>query len=170
MFSIVLLLNFTVKHIHWKAFSLALFALILVFSAPLPFALASSKSPYDSGYDHGCDDAGISDPSDQYINQPEKGPAYHTSEFMDGYYSGLNSCGSNYAEDSYEQPQQAQQDRYYYEQPQQAQQKKGSLGDDLGQLVECAGKAAPFASATGPIGTVVGGIGCGIYAAEKENE
>jgi hypothetical protein len=66
--------------------------------------LASSKSPYDSGYDHGCDEAGISDPSEQYINQPEKGPAYHTSEFMDGYYAGLNSCGPNqsYSEDKYD--------------------------------------------------------------------
>jgi hypothetical protein len=88
-------LNFRVKHLPQKPFSLALFSFILIFSAPLPFALASSKSPYDSGYDHGCDDAGISDPSEQYINQPEKGPAYHTSEFMDGYYSGLNSCSGD---------------------------------------------------------------------------
>jgi hypothetical protein len=57
-------------------------------------ALASSGSPYDSGYNHGCDDARISDPSDRYINQPEKGPSYHTSEFMNGYNSGFNSCGS----------------------------------------------------------------------------
>ena len=32
------------------------FAVIL--SVPLQGAIASSKSPYDSGYDHGCDDAG----------------------------------------------------------------------------------------------------------------
>jgi hypothetical protein len=81
-------LNFTVKYLPWKAYSIAFLSFILIFSAPLPFALASSKSPYDSGYDHGCDDAGISDPSEQYINQPEKGPAYHTSEFMDGLLCG----------------------------------------------------------------------------------
>ena len=52
---------------------------------------ASESSPYDSGYDHGCDDAGRSE-SDKYINQPEKGPSFHTDEFMDGYYAGLNAC------------------------------------------------------------------------------
>lgn len=94
MFLITLLLNFKVRHAYWKAFSVTMFTFVLIFSAPLPFVLASSKSPYDSGFDHGCDDAGISDPSEQYINQPEKGPDYHTSEFMDGYYTGLNSCSS----------------------------------------------------------------------------
>jgi hypothetical protein len=52
---------------------------------------ASESSPYDSGYNHGCDDAGRSE-SDKYINQPEKGPSFHTGEFMDGYYAGLNAC------------------------------------------------------------------------------
>ena len=52
---------------------------------------ASGGSPYDSGYDHGCDDAGRSEP-DKYINQPEKGPSFHTNAFMDGYYAGLNAC------------------------------------------------------------------------------
>jgi hypothetical protein len=28
---------------------------------------------YNSGHDRGCDDAGISDPSDRYINRPGKG-------------------------------------------------------------------------------------------------
>lgn len=56
-------------------------------------AYASESSPYESGRDHGCDDAGISDPGDRYINQPEKGPSFHTEEFMAGYYDGFNSCG-----------------------------------------------------------------------------
>jgi hypothetical protein len=43
----------------------------------------SSNDPYESGYDQGCDDAGISNPSDRYINQPERGPAFHTDKFMD---------------------------------------------------------------------------------------
>jgi len=30
--------------------------------------------------------------SDKYINQPERGPSFHTNEFMDGYYAGLNAC------------------------------------------------------------------------------
>jgi hypothetical protein len=58
-------------------------------------AYASESSPYNSGYDHGCDDAGISDPDNRYINQPEKGPAFHTEEFMSGYYDGLESCGGS---------------------------------------------------------------------------
>jgi len=53
---------------------------------------ASESSPFESGYDHGCDDAGISDPDDRYINQPEKGPAFHTEEFMSGYDNGFESC------------------------------------------------------------------------------
>jgi hypothetical protein len=62
------------------------------------FVDASTKSPYESGHDHGCDDADISDPYDRYINQPSKGPSHHTSEFMDGYRAGLDDCsagGSN---------------------------------------------------------------------------
>jgi hypothetical protein len=55
-------------------------------------ASASSKSPYESGYDHGCDDADISDPNDRYINQPEKGPSFHTNEFMRGYNDGYDDC------------------------------------------------------------------------------
>jgi hypothetical protein len=30
------------------------------------FQVYASNSAYDSGYDHGCDDAGISNPSDRY--------------------------------------------------------------------------------------------------------
>lgn len=93
----------------WKVLSIALFTSTIVLSAPLPFVLASSNSPYDSGYDHGCDDAGISDPSDRYINQPEKGPSFHTSEFMNGYNAGFNSCGSS---SSYYEPEQSNNDRY----------------------------------------------------------
>jgi hypothetical protein len=72
---------------------MSLFALMLI----IPFftvqlAYAGGKSPYESGYDHGCDDAGISDPSDRYINQPEKGPSFHTEAFMRGYNAGFNDC------------------------------------------------------------------------------
>jgi hypothetical protein len=58
----------------------------------LAIPLAYGSSPYDSGYDHGCDDAGLS-PSDRYINEPGKGPSYHTEEFMSGYRDGFNNCG-----------------------------------------------------------------------------
>jgi hypothetical protein len=63
---------------------------VVVFSA-----FASESSPYDSGYDHGCDDAGISDPGDRYINQQGKGPSFHTEEFMNGYDAGFNGCSSS---------------------------------------------------------------------------
>ena len=55
-------------------------------------ATGSSTSPYQSGYNHGCSDARISDPSDRYINQPERGPSFHTPAFMNGYYAGYNAC------------------------------------------------------------------------------
>jgi hypothetical protein len=48
----------------------------------------TTKSPFESGYDHGCSDVKISDFSDRYINQPEKGPSFHTEEFMRGYDTG----------------------------------------------------------------------------------
>lgn len=50
------------------------------------------SNPYDSGFNHGCSDAKISDPIDRYINQPGKGSDNHTDEFMDGYNDGFDSC------------------------------------------------------------------------------
>ncbi|MGB7635562.1 MAG: hypothetical protein WBL68_17725, partial [Nitrososphaeraceae archaeon] len=41
-----------------------------------------------------CTDVGISDLSDRYINQPGKGPSFHTNEFMDGYNDGFYVCSS----------------------------------------------------------------------------
>ncbi len=52
----------------------------------------ANNLPYRSGYNHGCSDAKISDPSKRYINQPGKGPSFHTSEFMRGYDDGYESC------------------------------------------------------------------------------
>jgi hypothetical protein len=64
------------------------------------FVVYASSSPYNSGYDHGCDDAGIPDPGDRYINQPEKGPTFHTGEFMSGYDDGFSACsGAQTTED-----------------------------------------------------------------------
>jgi hypothetical protein len=57
----------------------------------------ASSDAYDSGYDHGCDDAGISDPDDRYYNQPEKGPSFHTDAFNKGYDDGFNACSSGSA-------------------------------------------------------------------------
>jgi hypothetical protein len=39
----------------------------------------------------------ISNPSEKYINQFGKGPAFHTGEFMDGYYAGYAAYESSTA-------------------------------------------------------------------------
>jgi hypothetical protein len=53
--------------------------------------IASTISNEESGYDHGCEDSEL-DPEDRYINEPGKGAAYHTDEFMDGYMEGYDKC------------------------------------------------------------------------------
>ena len=77
---------------------LALLVGVSVGTSQTGLAIATNNSPYDSGYDHGCDDADISDPDDRYINQPEKGPNFHTNEFMRGYHAGYNSCSGGGSE------------------------------------------------------------------------
>ena len=57
--------------------------------------LHASSGPFDSGYHHGCNDAEILEPSERYINQAEKGPSFHTDEFMQGYYDGFDACTSS---------------------------------------------------------------------------
>ena len=52
----------------------------------------TTLSPYESGYVRGCDDSRTTDFSDRYINQPGKGPSFHTDEFMRGYDAGYNEC------------------------------------------------------------------------------
>jgi hypothetical protein len=76
---------------HTVVMSFIVAALITSIST-IQLVYAGGKSPYESGYDHGCDDAGISDRSDRYINQPEKGPSFHTEAFMRGYNAGFNDC------------------------------------------------------------------------------
>lgn len=63
-----------------------------VAASQMELVIASSKSPYDSGRDHGCDDAEISDEDDRYISQQGKGESFHTDEFMDGYHAGFDDC------------------------------------------------------------------------------
>ena len=66
----------------------------------IPLSYASQDNPYESGYDHGCDDAGISDPSERYINQPGKGPSFHTGSFMNGYNDGFDACSDGIGDDN----------------------------------------------------------------------
>ena len=67
--------------------------IVLIIGVTSTNAYATKKDPYESGFDHGCSDSHIEDASDRYINQPEKGPKYHTSDFMRGYYDGFKECG-----------------------------------------------------------------------------
>lgn len=71
---------------------LAIIVVGLLLVGSISSVYASSRTPYQSGYDHGCDDADLS-PNDRYINEPGKGPRYHTEEFMSGYYNGFRACG-----------------------------------------------------------------------------
>ena len=91
-------LHFSIKITYSQYFCIAVWIIVFLllsvsFSAlQLQTVQASSNSPYDSGFDHGCDDADISDPDDRYINQPGKGPSFHTDEFMSGYDDGYDDC------------------------------------------------------------------------------
>jgi hypothetical protein len=92
-------LSFRAVKYPFAVFSLSTFLLMACILASQIHSVDAgrSKSPYSSGYDHGCDDAEISDPSDRYINEPGKGPSFHTDEFMSGYYAGFNAClGTGY--------------------------------------------------------------------------
>ena len=78
-------------------FSLLLFMMMVLSLGVQAYAvnaLTITKSPFESGYGHGCNDAGITDLSDRYINQPGKGPSFHTEEFMRGYDTGYNACSN----------------------------------------------------------------------------
>ncbi len=76
-------------------------ALMMVASLALAGSVGSgfaTKDAYKSGYDHGCDDAQISNPSDWYINGVNSngestGPDHHTTQFMAGYNAGFKECG-----------------------------------------------------------------------------
>jgi hypothetical protein len=84
------------RNLRYSIFSiLIMLVLTLALSPGIPPSISTSKSPYESGYDHGCDDADISDPDDRYINQPEKGPSFHTNEFMRGYNDGYDECSGS---------------------------------------------------------------------------
>ena len=78
----------------------------MLFAISVPtYPVFASSDAYDSGYDHGCDDAGISDPSDRYYNQPEKGPSFHTDAFNRGYNDVFSACsggGNDSPGDQYE--------------------------------------------------------------------
>lgn len=68
-------------------------AALIILAASLGIQNAIAKgTPYDVGYSHGCSDAKLLF-SERYINQPDKGPNFHTQEFMSGYHAGFSACG-----------------------------------------------------------------------------
>jgi hypothetical protein len=85
---------------YCKIHNATIFVLLVMIAISFSIVPSSSVGSattevYDNGYEHGCDDAGIVNPSDRYINQPGKGPSFHTNEFMDGYYTGFYECSND---------------------------------------------------------------------------
>ena len=60
---------------NWKyvtTFSILL-GLLTMLTMHSPLGQSVYAATHTSGYNHGCSDAQISNPSERYINQPEKG-------------------------------------------------------------------------------------------------
>jgi hypothetical protein len=58
--------------------------------------LVGIYSPPDSNENIcGCNDAGISDKADRYINQPEARPPLNSDEIMHGYTDGCSTSNNN---------------------------------------------------------------------------
>jgi hypothetical protein len=79
--------------------SISLGILTLFIISPLVQQIYAAAA-HTSGYNHGGSDAQMSNPSDRYINQPEKGPSFHTNEFMNAYHAGFNACSGSGRENS----------------------------------------------------------------------
>jgi hypothetical protein len=90
----------TFRKFHYVRFFIAPVFLLSCLIAVSASTTYGSSDPYDSGYGRGCDDARILVPSDRYINQPQKGPSFHTDAFMQGYYNGYNACTNNSIENT----------------------------------------------------------------------
>ena len=54
-----------------------------------------SESAPTSGFNRGCIDALIPNPSERYINQSKNGPGFHSDAFMQVYKKGFHACSSN---------------------------------------------------------------------------
>ncbi|MDQ4074063.1 MAG: HNH endonuclease [Thermoproteota archaeon] len=53
---------------------------------------AHAQNQYEFGHDHGCEDARITESSQQYIKQQEGDPSLYLREFIEGYVDGYNEC------------------------------------------------------------------------------
>jgi hypothetical protein len=92
------------KKFPYVEFLIAFIFLLAGLLASTASTTYASSDPHNSGYDHGCDDSRISDPSDRYVNQPEKGPSFHTAAFMQGYYNGFDGCSHTNTAESITSP------------------------------------------------------------------
>src|SRR5262249_16216109 len=54
-----------------------------------------AQSAPTSGFNRGCIDAQIPNPSERYINQPKNEPNFHSGAFMQVYNEGFDACSSN---------------------------------------------------------------------------
>jgi tetratricopeptide (TPR) repeat protein len=54
-----------------------------------------AESAPTSGYNRGCIDAQIPNPSERYINQSNNGPSFHSDAFMQAYNEGFDACSGN---------------------------------------------------------------------------
>jgi hypothetical protein len=57
---------------------------------------AQNQNRFQSGYDHGCSDGLKPIYHQRYLNQPQKGPEFHTVDFMKGYMQGFAECYAGY--------------------------------------------------------------------------
>jgi hypothetical protein len=80
------------KYVITCSISLGILTLLTMLS---PLGQQIYAAAHTSGYNHGCSDAQISDPSERYINQPEKGPSFHSDAFMQTYNEGFDACSSD---------------------------------------------------------------------------
>jgi hypothetical protein len=80
---------------NYSAAFLGLFFMVSILFLQTQPLEASSKSPYESGFDDGCEDVQMDDPEDRYINDPGEEESHHTSEFNRGYDSGFETCQGN---------------------------------------------------------------------------
>jgi hypothetical protein len=54
-------------------------------------AKKGDSGSYDAGHEHGCSDS-EKPIGDRYIDKPEKGQAFHSDVFNNGYNAGVRDC------------------------------------------------------------------------------
>jgi hypothetical protein len=76
---------------YFATFSIAL-GILTMLTMHSQLGQLTYADSHTTGYNRGCSDSQISDPSERYINQPEKGPSFHSDAFMQAYHDGFNAC------------------------------------------------------------------------------